>query len=54
MSYLLAESFYGKIPVRPAINSEPCMGYSQHVYGHFSQFDVRKAYGKALLLEYQG
>ena len=46
MSYLLAENFYGKTPVKPAINSEPCyeqMGYSRRVYGRFSQFDVRKA-----------
>lgn len=48
----LAEHFYGRAPVRPVINSEPCyeqMGYSHKAYGRFRRADIRRALWNSLL-----
>ena len=48
----LAESFAGRLPHHPVVNSEPCyeqMGYSHHIYGRFHRCDIRKALWNSLL-----
>lgn len=52
MTHTLAESFRGRVPVRPVINSEPCyeqMGYSHKAYGRFGRKEVRWALWQSLL-----